>query len=168
MVYRNAGRGDTHLKWSNIHGDLIEFHPADDKEVDDKIVVLESEAIAIFQEIQAEQIASNSECPFVFPDAKGNAMVVYNLSGGFRDNCWKAGAMGIRFHDIRHFYEQRKRREGFHSRIIRAQLGHHSPAMDDIYDDITLEERRTLSGFSVAKNGKFSAGACFNENGGGL
>ena len=67
MVYRNAGRGICGLKWSNIHGDLIEFHPADDKEVDDKIVVLESEAIAIFQEIQAEQIASNSESPYRFP-----------------------------------------------------------------------------------------------------
>jgi integrase len=134
------------VRWSWIHDGAIHVPAASDKEARAKTVVLGDRGMALVREIQAEQ-AIGTASEFVFTGESGAKLTGNVFGKAFGRYARDAARMlpymsGVRLHDLRHCYEQRKRREGVSSKVIRAQLGHSSPAMDDVYDDVTIEDRR--------------------------
>ena len=127
------------LEWSSIHGNHIKLLHNDNKECKPKIVVLEPGAQTVLSEIEAEQLI-NGRSDRVFP----GLTVVKNCRSFAHYS--KKYMNGLRFHDIRHAYERRKRLEGVHQKVINAQLGHkgNSSDMSYTYDTITMDDMQIL------------------------
>lgn len=145
------------LLWDDVDGDIIELEPDDDKEVESKIIALEPAAQDILAEIQAEQMVAGYQGDYVFPDQSGMAVKVFRMSGSFAWHWSRHSEREFRFHDIRHCYKQRKRREGFDARVVRAQMGHRSVETSEGYDNVNVEELRAM-----ANSGKFQKRTCSN------
>ena len=66
----------------------------------------------------------------------------------FRKYADEAGFIGVNFHDFRHFYTVRKRREGYDKSVIMAQTGHHTDHMFSWYDKVDQSEIQDMAGFT--------------------
>lgn len=141
------------LRWEQVEGDIVVFSSDEVKEIAEKRVPLESGARAILTEIQTEQLTSGRQSDFVFPGRGGRKPITLDyVSEQFHDAAIKADLPGFVFHDSRHFFRQRKRREGFGRELIKAAMGHHSDAMSDRYDNFTDDDLRGLA--EIGRNPK--------------
>lgn len=95
------------LQWSQITGTRIKFMPAEDKECDEKTVVLDAEAMALLDRIQAERLISGIDDGIVFRGPTGRPATVYVIGHQFRKYADAAGFTNLRFHDLRHCYQVR-------------------------------------------------------------
>ena len=65
---------------------------------------------------------------------QGNS--IKSIRKSFSNARRKAGLGDFRFHDLRHSFVQRKRREGVHDRVIMAITGHKTMSVFRRYDTI--------------------------------
>ena len=119
------------------------------KEGDNKTPGIEQELYDALIEIQTERGDCRPD-DIVFLSVKGRRINQNFFERRFRKLADKAGFTDLIFHDFRHCYTVRKRREGHDKSVIKAQTGHHTNSMFDWYDKVDVSEIQEMAGFTQA------------------
>jgi len=137
------------LKWKklNLVERLIDLEADETKEGDAKKAGIEQEFFDVLIEIQTERVPYNPD-DLVFLSVKGRKINQNFFERKFRKLADKAGFTDLKFHDFRHCYTVRKRREGHDRSVIKAQTGHHTDSMFNWYDKVDQFEIQEMAGFT--------------------
>jgi integrase len=137
------------LTWNkvNLIERLIDLGADDTKEGDVKKAGIEQELYDVLIEIQTER-GTYKPHDNVFLSVKGRKVNQNFFERKFRKLADKAGFTDLKFHDFRHCYTVRKRREGHDRSVIKAQTGHHTDSMFNWYDKVDQFEIQEMAGFT--------------------
>jgi integrase len=139
------------LKWHNVNlvDRLIIIQPSGDKEADIKTIGIEQDLYDVLIEIQTERGGCKAD-DYVFLSSLNKMIIREYFEKVFRKSADDADFSGFVFHDLRHSYTVRKRREGFDKSVIKAQTGHHTDHMFSWYDKVDRSEIQEMAGYTQA------------------
>ena len=125
------------LRWSSLHDGLIYLDSDETKEADEKVIPMESAVADQIEAIRLEQ-SMEGKSEYIYLGESGQPLIPVQISDSWRWYREKAKLCGLRFHDIRRSWQNRKERDGHSLRVIAAAMGHHST-------DTTARHYRSVS-----------------------
>jgi integrase len=127
------------LTWENVDlkGGFLRLKSENTKEDAAKVIPLNNELTELFKNI--------IKCVHHNHVFTRNNKPIRNIREIFTKACKEAGVKDFTFHDFRHTYITRKRREGHDPIKIMKATGHKTVAMFLRYNTVTEEELKTLN-----------------------
>lgn len=139
------------LKWQHVDliSRLIKLPANSTKEADNKTIGIEQGLYDILIELQTEfSVLKQNQNVFLLNE---KPIVNNTIQQVFRRTIKTLNIRHITFHDTRHAYVTRKRRQGFERSVIKKQTGHHTDSMFDWYNNVDEYEIQTMAGYSTSE-----------------